>query len=172
MRHFTGLLSVLIFSGIAAQGSTLSVTSSVSAAASFYDYSYDFTVSGAGKGFDNIFLGSNDLSPLNVVIHLNGAPTADWSYLGNDTPENYLQFFSLSSTALAAGGTLEVTFDSIFAPSSTEFAVALNSATSQTSNQVNNVTAPGAVPTPEPATLSLLLVASVLIAAVVPVRAH
>jgi hypothetical protein len=91
------------------------------------------------------------------VIHLNGAPTADWSYLGNDTPENYLQFFSLSSTALAAGGSLQVTFDSIFAPSGTEFAVALNSATSQVSNQVNNVTAPGAVPTPEPASLNFLL---------------
>ncbi len=166
MRHFIGLLSVLLFSGMAAQGSTLSVSSSASAAGAFYDYTYTFTVSGAGSGFDNIFLGSNDLSPLNVKILLNSAPTADWSYLGNDTPENYLQFFSESATPLTAGESLDVSFESIFAPAATEFAIALNSTTSGVSNKVNNVTAPGSVPTPEPATGGVLVVASILLGAV------
>jgi hypothetical protein len=165
MKKLTGRLGILLFSSLAALGSTLNVTSSATpAAGGIYDYSYNFAVSGAGTGFDNIYLGSNDLSPLNLVIKLNSAATADWSYLGNDTPQNYLQFFSTSATPLTGGESLQVTFESIFAPSNTGFALALNSVTSDVSNQVNGVTAPSTAPVPEPATVGLLLTASLMVA--------
>ena len=170
MKNSFRSLALLPLLGLVAAASTLSVVSSETKVAGLYDYSYSFSVSGAGHGFDNIFLGSNDLSPLNLVIQLNGTATVDWSYLGNDTPENYVQFFSESSTALVAGETLHVTFASTFAPAATEFAVALNSATNQASNQVNNVTAPGAVPTPEPSSSGLLLISLFVVAAVLSVR--
>jgi hypothetical protein len=157
MKKLCGLLSLLLVSGVAVFGGTLNVASSATPNGSLYNYSYTFSVTGTGGGFDNIFLGSDDLSPLNVQLSLNGAPTVDWSYLGNDTPQNYLQFFSLSSTPLAVGNNLLVTFSSILHPGNTHFAVALNSGTNTTSNQVTGVTAPTAVP--EPGSAAMLLTA-------------
>jgi hypothetical protein len=133
---------------------------------SFFNYSYQFAVSGAGAAVDNIFLGSNDLSPLNVVIMVDSAPTIAWSWLGNDTPQNYLQFFDFAGTALGNGDVLDVTFTSSFAPASTEFAEGLNSTTDAATNTVTGVLAPNAVPasTPEPGTMMLLASGVVLVA--------
>jgi hypothetical protein len=164
MKNVITSISLLLLSSLAAMGSSLAVTSSATPSGSLYNYAYTFTVSGTGSGFDNFFLGSNDLSPLNVAIQLNSAPTTDWSYLGNDTPQNYLQFFSLSGTDIVTG-TLKVTFSSVFGPSSTQFAEALNDMTNQVSNVVTGVTAPTTAPTPEPATTGFVMVALVFIGA-------
>ena len=141
---------------IPALSDTLSVTAMATPSGSLYDYSYQFSISGSGADVDNIFLGSNDLSPLDVVIDVNGAPTGDWSWLGNDTPENYLQFFNIAGGGLGNGDTLDVTFTSDLIPSAAEFAVGLASSTGDSTNTVNNVLGPY-VPTPEPATLPLLI---------------
>jgi hypothetical protein len=88
MKNLFRSLALLPLLGLVAAASTLSVVSSETKVAGLYDYSYSFSVSGAGHGFDNIFLGSNDLSPLNLVIQLNGTATVDWSYLGNSSSPN------------------------------------------------------------------------------------
>ena len=140
--------SLLLLCGVAAPAATLNVSASEVLSGGLYQYTYSFNITGTGAGFDNIFLGSADLSPLNVKLSVNGAATTDWSYLGNDTPQNYLQFYSQSSTALGVGSSLGVSFASSFAPSSSMFAIALNSATGATSNEVTGVLAPTAAPEP------------------------
>ena len=83
---------------------------------------------------------------------MNGTATSDWSYLGNDTPENYLQFFSQSGTPLAVGSSLDVSFTSSFAPEPTQFSIASNSITGDASNEVLSVLAPTTAPEPASAT--------------------
>ncbi len=135
---------------------TLAVTANTSSSGALYSYAYNFSVTGAGLGFDNLFLGSDDLSPLSVAFTFDGAATNNWSWLGNDTPLNYLQFFSLNGSALSAGDTLQVTFTSAFTPASNHFAEGLNSSTSAVSNAVTGVLAPTAVP--EPGSFPMLLI--------------
>src|ERR1700733_29938 len=115
-RHtvFAGILVIL--SALPGVSATLAVTAAATPSGGLYDYSYEFSISGSGASVDNIFLGSNDLSPLDVVIQVDGAATADWSWLGNDTPENYLQFFDFNGTSLGNGDVLDVTFSSALAP--------------------------------------------------------
>ena len=117
-RHtvFAGILVIL--SALPGVSATLAVTAAATPSGGLYDYSYEFSISGSGASVDNIFLGSNDLSPLDVVIQVDGAATADWSWLGNDTPENYLQFFDFNGTSLGNGDVLDVTFSSALAPAS------------------------------------------------------
>ena len=163
MRKFFRLFSLVLVSSYLAVCGTLGVTATAVPSGSLYDYSYTFSVTGAGGGFDNIFLGSDDISPLNVQLTLNGAPTSDWSYLGNDTPQTYLQFFSQSATMLAVGSDLGVTFASALNPVDDHFAIALNSITATVSNQVNGVLAPTAGSSiPEPASLTFVLLAGSL----------
>lgn len=158
---FAGVLVMLgAIPGISA---TLAVDGAATPSGSVYDYSYQFSITGAGADVDNIFLGSNDLSPLNVVIDVDGSSTSDWSWLGNDTPQNYLQFFDTAGTSLGNGDTLGVTFTSPFAPSSTEFAVGLTSSSGDATNTVTGVLAPSAIPTPEPGSLPLFVAALVLL---------
>src|SRR5262249_7522662 len=106
---------------------------------------------------DNIFLGSDDISPLNVVLEVNGQAAAGWSWLGNDTPQDYLQFFGLAGTALGNGDVLDVTFSSPLVPQATHFAVGLDSATGSTTNRATALLAPSsAAGVPEPGSLGLL----------------
>jgi hypothetical protein len=152
---FAGILAVLgSFPGTSA---TLTVAANATAVAGLYNYSYQFSITGPGANVDNIFLGSNDLSPLNVVLEVNGAPTGAWSWLGNDTPQNYLQFFDISGPALGNGDVLDVTFFSQLAPATTNFAVGLNSNTGDTTNRLTNVLAPTSAAVPEPGSLFLLV---------------
>jgi len=152
---FTSVL--LALSALPGISATLGVQASATPDGGLYDYSYQFSITGAGAKVDNIFLGSNDLSPLNVVQKVNGNPTADWSWLGNDTPQNYLQFFDTNGTALGPGDVLNVTFSSKLAPGNAKFAVGLASSTSDVTNTVNGVVGPSSVPTPEPGSLPLLV---------------
>ena len=145
-----------ITSVVPAFSATLAVTANTSSSGVLHSYAYNFSVTGAGLGFDNLFLGSDDLSPLNVAFTFDGATTTNWSWLGNDTPLSYLQFFSLNGSALSAGDTLGVTFTSAFTPASNHFAEGLNSSTSAVSNAVTGVLAPTAVP--EPGSFPMLLV--------------
>ncbi len=160
MNKLFSSLSMLLFYGAAAFGGTLNVSASATSSAGLYSYSYTFNITGTGSGFDNIFLGSDDLSPLNLQMTLNGAGTSDWSYLGNDTPQNYLQFYSQSNTPLGIGSNLGVSFLSSFRPANSHFAIGLNSATNSQSNQVTGVLAPTAVP--EPASAAGVLLAACL----------
>jgi hypothetical protein len=139
-----------------AQAATLSASATATPDAGLYDYSYAFSVTGSGS-LDNVFLGSDDLSPLNVVIKFDGATTGDWSWLGNDTPSNYLQFFNIAGGSLAAGDTLDVTFTSAFGPASGQYAVGEDSVTSSVSNEVTGLLGPTSAP--EPASLGLFLIA-------------
>lgn len=153
------LVTLSALPGISA---TLAVTASATPAAGLYDYAYQFSITGTGAAVDNIFLGSNDLSPLNVVLKVDGSPTSDWSWLGNDTPQNYLQFFDTSGTSLGNGDVLDVTFVSQLAPGSTSFALGLDSSTGGSTNTVTGLLAPTSVATPEPGSLLLLFSAVTL----------
>jgi hypothetical protein len=157
---FAGFLAVL--AAIPGTSATLAVDANATLSGSVYDYSYQFTITGAGADVDNIYLGSNDLSPLDVVIDVDGSPTTDWSWLGNDTPENYLQFFDIGGTSLGNGDTLDVTFTSPFAPSSTEFAVGYASSSGEATNTVMPVLGP-AIAAPEPSSVPLLVAAGALL---------
>ncbi len=152
---FAGVLMML--SALPGISATLTVSATETPDAGLYDYSYRFSVTGAGASVDNIFLGSDDLSPLNVVLKVDGSATADWSWLGSDTPENYLQFFDTAATALGNGDELDVTFSSALVPG-TSFALGLESSTGDATNTVTGVTAPSsAVVTPEPGSFLLLI---------------
>ena len=152
---FVGVLMML--SALPGVSATLAVNATATPDAGLYDYSYQFSITGAGANVDNIFLGSDDLSPLNVALDVDGSPTSDWSWLGNDTPENYLQFFDTAGTALGNGDVLVVNFTSALAPGA-GFAVGLDSSTADSTNTVTGVTAPSsAAPTPEPGSLLLLI---------------
>jgi hypothetical protein len=152
---FAGILALL--GSLPGVSATLAVGVDVTPAAGLYNYSYQFSITGAGASVDTVFLGSNDLSPLNVALAVDGAPTANWSWLGNDTPQNYLEFFSTNGTSLGNGDVLDVTFSSQLAPANTKFAVGLNSVTSDTTNTVTSVVAPNAAAVvPEPGSLLLV----------------
>jgi hypothetical protein len=161
---FAGILALLgSLPGISA---TLAASVNVTPAAGLYNYSYQFSVTGAGASVDTVFLGSNDLSPLNVALGVDGASTANWSWLGNDTPQNYLEFFATNGTALGAGDVLDVTFSSRLAPGN-EFAVALTSATGVATNTVTSVVGPNAVApnaaVPEPGSVLLFFSGAALL---------
>ena len=154
-----------------AGAATLNVAANATASGSLYSYSYNFSITGTGLSVDNLFLGSDDLSPLNVAFTFDGATTSNWSWLGNDTPQNYLQFFSSNGGTLAAGDTLSVTFLSAFAPGSSHFAEGLNSATGATSNVVTGVLAPTAASAvPEPGSFAMFFVSIPIAAAVMMIR--
>jgi hypothetical protein len=165
MRTAHLMLAGILVAASAVPGlaATLAVTATATPDAGLYDYSYQFSITGAGANLDDIFLGSNDLSPLNVVLEVDGTATADWSWLGNDTPENYLQFFDFNGTALGNGDVLDVTFSSTLVPEATNFAIGLDGSTGVTTNTVTDVIAPTSSPTPEPGTWSLLLSGVVLV---------
>jgi len=151
----SGLMALLC--AMPAWSTTLAVSASATRVGSLYDYTYTFTVSGGS--IDNIYLGSDDLSPTSLLIKLDGTTTSNWSWLGNDTPQNYLQFFSTNGSTLGSTDTLGVTFASAFGPASSHFAVGLNSGTGATTNELTGVLAPTAAP--EPASLGLLLSAGI-----------
>jgi hypothetical protein len=98
---FAAILAAL--SALPGVSATLSVSANVTPNAGLFNYAYQFTIADSGSNVDNIFLGSDDISPLNVVLKINGQPTSTWSWLGNDTPQNYLQFFDLVGSALGNG---------------------------------------------------------------------
>ena len=156
----TTLFTLAVLAGllpaVPVTAATLVVASSAAQAGSLYNYTYTFSISGSGLALDNIFLGSDDLSPLNVALTFDGNPAVNWSWLGNDTPQNYLDFFNTANGTLGLGDTLRVTFTSAFAPSAGHFAEGLNSSTGDTSNIVTSVTAPTAVPEPASVFAALL----------------
>ena len=154
MKLFASMCVMAVLSVMPSMAASLGVTASATHTGGLYDYSYVFTISGTGLSVDTLFLGSDDLSPLNVAFIFDGNTSTNWSWLGNDTPQNYLEFFSTNASTLSAGDTLDVTFASALAPASGHFAIGLNSGTSATSNEVTGVLAPTAVP--EAATYSML----------------
>ena len=156
MRQSIFASALVVLSALPCVSATLAVQATATPNGPLYNYSYQFSITGTGAFVDNIFLGSNDLSPLNVVQKVDGNPTTNWSWLGNDTPQNYLQFFDTNGTGLGNGDVLAVTFSSALAPSNSEFAVGLTASTSATTNTVTGVLAPCSVATPEPASLLLL----------------
>ena len=141
---------------VSCMSATMSVSVSVTPDAGLFDYTYLFSIGGAGPGVDNIFLGSDDISPLNVVLRVNNTPTVDWSWLGNDSPQNYLQFFDVNGTSLGSGDALDVMFSSQLGPQATHFAVGLDSTTGATTNTTTVLAAPSAAAIPEPGSLFLL----------------
>jgi len=161
---FAAILAAL--SALPGVSATLSVSANVTPNAGLFNYAYQFTIADSGSNVDNIFLGSDDISPLNVVLKINGQPTSTWSWLGNDTPQNYLQFFDLVGSALGNGDILNVTFSSALAPLASNFAVGLDSTTGETTNTANAVLAPSAAAAPEPDSLLLLGGALMLISVV------
>ena len=152
---FATILAAL--SVLPGRSATISVSASATPDGGMFDYVYQFSIAGAGANIDNIFLGSDDISPLNVVLEVNGQAAAGWSWLGNDTPQDYLQFFGLPGTALGNGDVLDVTFSSPLVPQATHFAVGLDSATGSTTNRATALLAPSsAAGVPEPGSLGLL----------------
>lgn len=147
---------------------TLTVTDSVSLNQGVYTYTYAFRVTGdpgsPTPAVTDLFLGSDDLSPLNTVITRNNAPTSAWTFLGNSAPYNYLQFTNLGGAdSLGNGDELEVTFEdasSLFQPDTTHFVQAydINAAAGAGgyTASVSNVFGPTANPVPEPGALSLV----------------
>lgn len=152
MKTLLKIAILFTFSLASASAATLTVNSTVTANAGFWHYMYSFTTStsGGGTGIDNIYLGSRDLSPLNVEISKNGGTANAWSWLGNDIPVNYLQFFT-ASDPLAAGDVLAVSFISLY-PAHPSFAMALDSSSGESVSV--DADAPGAVP--EPSAMVLL----------------
>lgn len=134
---------------------SLTVSASAVVAGGLYNYNYTLKVIGGSSSstfINNLFLGSDDLSPLNLVITKNNAAAPSWLWLGNNSPSNYLQFFSLSDH-LSNNDELQVRFTSAFVPANSHFVIGLNGQTSRSTPVVNNVLAPTAVP--EPATMTL-----------------
>ena len=153
-----GTLAILV--ATSAQAVSISVSATATPNGGFFDYAYSFLV-GEGTSttaVDNVFLGSDDLSPLNVSIMKNSRAAPEWLFLGNDSPDSYLQFFTSTDT-LANGDRLAVSFASAVAPSSTQFVVGLESATGLTTNTVTGVLAPSVIPAvPEPENIVLLAI--------------
>lgn len=139
----------------AAGAQTLTATSTVTPAGAFYNYDYVFSLTGpagAGTSAANLYLTSGDLSPVGpFTFTKDGAATSNWTYTSNDTPYNYLQFFS-TSDSLTNGGSLEVKFTSAFAPSATDSATGLDDSTGNYTNTVSGL----AAPVPEMSTAPLL----------------
>jgi hypothetical protein len=161
IKLFTSIGLLALLHTLPATAATLGVSANVTPAGALYNYTYSFSVTGAGLALDNIYLGSDDLSPLNVAFTFDGAATSNWSWLGNDTPRNYLQFFSTNGSKLSAGDILGVKFASTFAPGSNQFAIGLDSSTATSSNQVTGVAGPSVVP--EPASQWMLLVGALAV---------
>jgi hypothetical protein len=164
-KLFAGAVVLGLLSFVPACASSLVVAADAVKAGSVYNYTYLFSMAGTGLSVDNIFLGSDDLSPLNVSFTFDGATTTDWSWFSNVTPQDYLDFYNTAGGTLGPGDTLQVDFISFFPPESSHFAVAENGATGDVSNTVTSVlgpTAPSAVP--EPATAWILPVGLVAIA--------
>ncbi len=143
-KSLTTLSAALLVSIFSSQAANLTATATVTPDNGNFDYSYQFTISGGNV--DNIFLGSNDLSPLNLTIQVDNSLATNWSWLGNDTPQNYLQFFSTDGSSLT-DDVLGVTFTSPFAPGS-QFAVGEYSADSSTTNTITGLGGPTSIPEP------------------------
>gem|GEM_PF-2415955 len=156
---FATICSALLL-GLSAHAATLNVTGTAAPDAGLYDYAYTFSITGSGLALDNLFLGSDDLSPLNVMLKLDGSNAVNWSWLGNNSPQNYLQFFSTNGGTISSADTFQVTFQSALAPAATHFAVGLDSATGVISNTVTGLTAPtvSSAATPEPTSTALFAV--------------
>ena len=136
-KLFPSIIALALAQITATRADTLSVTASETPTAGLYNYSYQFALTSVGPGVDTLFLGSDDLSPLSLNISLDNIPVNDWSWLGNDVPQNYLEFFSTDGSKLSSGDKLEVTFTSAFAPATTQFAVGLDSSTGAATNRVS-----------------------------------
>lgn len=148
-----------------ARATDLTVTGTATPGTDVYNYDYVFHVDGGGTStgilgsvaIDNLYLDSDDLSPVSGITFLkNSAPTQDWLWLGNDTPTNYLQFFSFTDS-LGVNDTLEAQFSSpasLFVPTGGHFTAGFDTANNQPYVVVNTVVAPTAVP--EPGVLPLL----------------
>jgi hypothetical protein len=140
-----------------ASAASLIVGSSAMPSGAEYNYSYTVSISGTGLSLTDIFLTSDDLSPLNVAFTFDGASAPNWSWLSGNTPQNYLDFFDATGV-LGAGDTLKITFSSFLAPAASHIAVGenLNNDPVTISNTVSSVIAPTA-PVPEPASAGMLL---------------
>jgi hypothetical protein len=163
MRKTTTFLMGLFVLALAAsaRAADLTVIASAQADGDLYDFDYLYQVTGTAA-IDNLYLGSDDLSPVSdILFKKNGVLTTDWSWLGNDTPKNYLQFFS-TTDSLSDRDTLEVMFSSpgaLFVPTPGHVAGGYDSASGQSYTVAGTVVGPSAVP--EPGVLSLLMGATV-----------
>ncbi|MBV8898213.1 MAG: PEP-CTERM sorting domain-containing protein [Acidobacteriaceae bacterium] len=140
-----------------ASAASLVVSSSAAPSGAEYNYSYTVSISGTGLSLTDIFVTSDDLSPLNVKFTFDGASTTNWSWLSGNTPRNYLDFFD-STGVLGTGDTLKIAFSSFLAPAASQFAIGenLNNNPATASNIVSSVIAPTAA-VPEPASAGMLL---------------
>ena len=138
-------LSLAMTLASAAGAQTLKVTASVTPSSGLYNYDYLFSLTGpvsAGTSVSNLYLTSGDLSPLGpFTFAKDGAAAPSWTYTSNDTPYNYLQFYS-ASDSLTNGDTMEVKFTSAFAPSATGSATGLDDSTGNYTNTVSSLAAP------------------------------
>ncbi len=137
-------LAVLaLASAVGAQ--TLKVTASVTPSSGLYNYDYLFSLSGlagTGTSVSNLYLTSGDLSPVGQpTFAKDGAAAPTWTFASNDTPYNYLQFYS-PTDSLLNGDTMEVKFTSAFAPAPTGSATGLDDSTGNFTNSVAGLAAP------------------------------
>ena len=140
----TAALSLLTLAS-AAGAQTFSVTAGVTPVNGLYNYDYLFSLTGlvsAGASVSNLYLTSGDLSPLGpFTFAKDGAAAPSWTFTSNDTPYNYLQFYS-ASDSLTNGDTMEVKFTSAYAPSATGSATGLDDSTGNFTNTVTGLAAP------------------------------
>lgn len=165
------LSGAILLLGASANAQTLSLANAptVTLANGLYNYTYLFNVTGpVGTAITDIFLSSDDLSPLNLTISKNNAPAPAWSLLSNNTPYNYLDFNSLDANgaaldSLKTGDQLEISFSdsaASFVPLTSHFAAAYDSNSTGFTPSVTGLVGPSAVP--EPGVASLL--AGILVA--------
>ncbi len=158
------LAGAMLALGAGANAQTLSLAAAptVTLANGLNTYTYNFNVTGpAGTAVTDIFLSSDDLSPLNLTFAKNGGAASAWSLLSNDTPYNYLDFTSLDANgaaldSLRSGDRLTVSFsDSAaqFAALPLQFASAYDSTSGNYTPNVTRLVGPSAVP--EPGSLAL-----------------
>ena len=162
MKTILATLAAALALASAVGAQTLNVSANVTLSSGLYNYDYLFSLTGpstAAPAVSILYLTSDDLSPLDVTFAKNGAATAAWSFVGDDSAGNNLDFFS-SSDSLTNGDTLEVKFtdsDQLFRPltSPTNSATSADSSTN-TYSTVSNIVAPAAVPETSTAPLLIL----------------
>ncbi len=156
MKTILALAGAALALASAAGAQTLSVTNTVTQSSGLYNYDYVFSFTGpasAGTSVANLYLTTDDLSPVGpFTFAKDGATTTDWSFASNDTPYNYLQFFS-ATDSLTNGDSLEVKFASAFAPSINNSVTGFDGSTGNYTNTITGVSAP----VPEASTAPLLV---------------
>ncbi len=117
----------------------------------FYDYFYTLSESSPGAPYTDFLLSAGDLSPTNVTFNFDGGGAGAWTWL--DYSATQVDFFDSGTGTLNLGDSLVISFAS-FLPPGTQTFQGFNINTGAASNIV---TTSGPTATPEPGTLSVLV---------------